>query len=99
MAITKQINDEIFSGVLHKKSLNNEKIWSTQTNLRCLAIKYAASNFELCRWMSKQSTLFAGFDGCTGDDRHFMEFHLIAVFRKFNQNGQTGKSKGKSVSR
>jgi hypothetical protein len=76
-AMAKEIHDKIWIGRAHPKCGSSEKIWSTQTNVRCLSIKNHASDLVVCKWLANQLSIFAGFDGCSASKRHFMQFHLI----------------------
>jgi len=81
-SIQKVLIDKHLVGRIHKKSQKDGDLWSKQTSLRCLSIKYLASDLELCRWLANQRSMFGGFDGCTGEDRHFMEFHITGVDKR-----------------
>jgi hypothetical protein len=57
VAMAKEIHDKIWFGRAHPKCKSSEKLWGTQTNLRCLVIKYVASDLELCKWMANQVSI------------------------------------------
>lgn len=74
--------------LLGREAKRGKAEWSPQSSLRCLSIKYHASDVAFCNWMCAQQSLFAGFDGATALDRHFIEFHLTGVDKKNNVSKQ-----------